>query len=157
MNPKQLQENLQSIRVGGGASSGAIVNETSGAHFAALEQRVSGLEGSLKDIAGQISGLSNKLDERGKTPWGIIITGAGVAFSVVVAIGGLAYAPIVTTQARLEFDMREHYRELRADINRVDKDTPSRLEYDRGRAVNDRTLERIERRIDRLEYGKGNT
>lgn len=133
------------------------MNETSGAHFAALEQRVSGLEGSLKDIAGQISGLANKLDERGKTPWPVIWSAIGVSFTMVVAIGGLAYAPIVATQARLEADMRGHYAELRGEVQRVDRDTPNRAEYERGRVVNDRNLERIERRIDRLEYGKGNT
>lgn len=130
-----------------------ISSNNTGAHLASLETRVSGLEDGVKSIVSNLQSLASEIRDRGRTPWNVIWAALGVSFAVIVAIGGLAYAPIIATQARMELDAREHYRELRADINRVDKDTPSRLEYDRGRIVNDRNLERLERRLDRLEYG----
>lgn len=129
-------------------------SNNTGAHLASLETRVSGLEDGVKNILSQIQSLAVEFRDRGKTPWNIIWSAVGVSFAVIVAIGGLAYAPIIATQARMEMDARAHYQELRNDIQRVDRDTPNRNEYERGRSTNDRNLERLEKRIDRLEYDR---
>ena len=55
----------------------------------ALEQRVYGLEQGVAGISSQIGALSSKLDERGRTQWGVLASIAGVVLTFVIALGGL--------------------------------------------------------------------
>lgn len=64
----------------------------------ALEQRVYGLEQGVAGISSQIGALSSKLDERGRTQWGVLASIAGVVLTFVIALGGLAYWPIQAQQ-----------------------------------------------------------
>lgn len=100
------------------------------AHYAALDQRVTGLEGAVKDIASGVRDLGTKLDNNSKTPWPTIISLAGVAVAILVAIGGLAYRPIDAAQSRLESELKivqlqivprgEHTEHWRRDEKDVD-------------------------------------
>lgn len=59
------------------------------AQYAALAQRVTGIEGQLAGISTQLGALSTNLNERSKTPWAIIFSGAGTSLVAVSLVGGL--------------------------------------------------------------------
>ncbi len=110
------------------------------AHYAALAQRVTGLEDGMKTIVSAVNGLADKLDRKGQTPWGTIASLAGVAVAILVAIGGLAYRPIDAAQARLD-----------AELKVVQLQIVPRGEHERNWRVADRDLAKVEKRLDVLE------
>lgn len=63
--------------------------------YGALEQRVYGLERGIGELSANvnafISNINQKLDERSKIPWAAF----ALAFSVITAIGAMAYWPIL--------------------------------------------------------------
>lgn len=75
--------------------------------FAGLQQRVTGLETAVQNVSNQITGLANNLNERGRTPWGLLITGGGLSVTILVVLGGLAYAPIRAGIDRADRDITE--------------------------------------------------
>ena len=110
------------------------------AHYAALAQRVTGLEDGMKSIVSAVNGLAEKLDRKGQTPWGTITSLAGVAVAILVAIGGLAYRPIDAAQARLD-----------AELKVLQFQIVPRGEHERNWRVADRDLAKVEKRLDVLE------
>lgn len=76
--------------------------------LATIAQRQTGLEGEFRNFANnvssQLSSLSTKLDERGRTPWATLISGFGVILAVVGALGTLALTPIIGEVGRLQRD-----------------------------------------------------
>ena len=70
-----------------------------------LTQRVDGLETGLlsfrTEVTATLKALSDKLDERSRTPWGHIWSAAGVLMTVLVALGGLAFYPVSQGQTAL--------------------------------------------------------
>jgi hypothetical protein len=74
--------------------------------FAGLQQRVSGIEQAVQGVAQQVSALATTLNDRSRTPWGILISGAGFMMGVVAVVGGLAYAPIREAIADTKADIR---------------------------------------------------
>lgn len=64
------------------------------ARFAALSQRVSGIETSVQNLSTQFSQFVAKLDDRQRTPWGLIVSISVALLAYVTTIGGLAYAPV---------------------------------------------------------------
>jgi small-conductance mechanosensitive channel len=85
------------------------------AKLAALEQRVYGLErgvqdlnqlftGRIGEVSAQLAGLSARLDDRSRTPWGTIVSAMGVVLAIVIAGGQLAKTPVVDAIFRLERD-----------------------------------------------------
>lgn len=113
-------------------------------HIAALEQRVTGLEVGVRDIATAVTNLSNKIDSTARPQWGVIWSALGVGVAILIAIGSLAYAPVGTSIT-----------EIKRDIDRQDDRFFTRAEAERGRNLNDRFFERIERRLEKLEDRKG--
>lgn len=116
------------------------------AKFAALEQRVYGLErgvqdlgtqfsGRISDVSSQIAGLSAKLDERSRTPWATIVSAMGVVLAVVVAGGQLAKMPIDDAITRLE-----------RDTAALDKDTVPLSTFTEFKSTyeNNRTINRLD-------------
>ncbi|HEY0292809.1 MAG TPA: hypothetical protein VGC51_10835 [Hansschlegelia sp.] len=92
-----------------------ITASSDDAKFAALEQRVYGLERGVTDLSAsmsvrfgdvttQIAGLGAKLDERSRTPWATIVSAMGVVLAIVIAGGQLAKLPIDQAVTRLERD-----------------------------------------------------
>ncbi len=73
--------------------------------FAGLSQRVTGIETAINQISAQISGLANSFNERSRTPWGVLFAGAGVMVTVLIAVGGLAYSPILSGLNRADADI----------------------------------------------------
>ena len=114
------------------------------AHLAAVEQRVTGLEIGVRDIASAVTNLSNKIDSTARPQWGVIWSALGVGVAILIAIGGLAYAPINSGLSKLDRDLDKH-----------EQIFYTRTEAERGRMLNDRNLERLERRIEKLEDRRG--
>ncbi|GLK56303.1 hypothetical protein JOD31_002339 [Methylopila capsulata] len=141
------------------------------ASFAALEQRVYGLErmvqdlnqlfsGRIGEVSAQLSGLGAKLDERSRTPWATIVSAMGVVLALAVAGGQLAKSPIDDALARLERDV------LRLDLAATPLSTFAEFKgayADDRRAARDdllsrreaegRAFDRLNDRLDRLERG----
>lgn len=62
----------------------------------------SNMNSGFQSINSNLAALSNELRATGKTPWPVIWSAIGVSFAIIVAIGGLAYAPISTGMGRVE-------------------------------------------------------
>jgi hypothetical protein len=82
------------------ANGNGFVNEE--ARFAALSQRVTGIESSVNNLSQQFASFVAKLDERGRTPWGLLVSVAVAILAYVTTIGGLAYAPVWSALSRQE-------------------------------------------------------
>lgn len=115
-------------------------NPTEAAHYAALEQRVTGLESSIAKVGEAVTALGNKFDARSTTQWPVILTSVGVGVAILTAIGGLAYRPI---------DMAVS--DAKAEFSRLRETVVPRAELDRNWHIQDRELSDIAKRIDRLE------
>lgn len=59
------------------------------AQYAALQQRVSGIENSIVGISSEIRTLTNSINERSRTPWAIILSGASTSLGGIALVGGL--------------------------------------------------------------------
>lgn len=75
--------------------------------FAGLQQRVTGIEQAVQGVATQVANLAATFNDRSRTPWALLLTGAGVMISVLVVLGGLAYQPIAAGIARADRDITE--------------------------------------------------
>lgn len=74
-----------------------------------------------------VRGLSMQLQAQGKTQWPLIFSGLGVLFTVIMAIGGLAYLPVQQGQSAntaaiadlaAQIVPREEYEARRASADR---------------------------------------
>lgn len=74
--------------------------------FAGLQQRVAGIESAVQNVSSQVSALAATFNDRSRTPWGILITGASFMMAVILAVGGLAYAPIREAITDAKADVR---------------------------------------------------
>jgi hypothetical protein len=59
------------------------------AQYAALAQRVTGIEGTLTSISTQLGALATAVSERSQTPWSIIFSGAATSLVAISLVGGL--------------------------------------------------------------------
>lgn len=82
----------------------------------ALEERVYGIERSLVGIGTRLDTLSTQLAERSRPQWGILISLASLVVVVMVTLGGIAYAPILSGMSRQEADYKERITENKAEI-----------------------------------------
>lgn len=62
----------------------------------------SNMNSGFQSINANLATLSNELRAGGKTQWPVIWSAIGVSFAIIVAIGGLAYAPVTSGMARVE-------------------------------------------------------
>jgi len=68
-----------------------MANGTPDAQFAALSQRVTGLDAAVESIRKDIHALVSKFDERSRMPWGTLLAAATLFWMVItsfVTIGG---------------------------------------------------------------------
>ena len=88
------------------------------ARYAALDERVTNLRTSFVNLEGEmrsgfaglnshLASLSNELRSSQKTPWPVIWGAAGVAFSVLMGIGGALFLPVLTSIAEIKADMKD--------------------------------------------------
>lgn len=162
-------------------------------------QRITNLETGFADfrrdvntqfhsVNSSMSGLSSKLDERfnnlvaslserGRTPWGVIISAGLFFLAVISAVGGLAYWPILSASSKLEagqvsivermVTQKElEWRTARASEDRqraemtfrnIDNAMVPRAELDRVFQGYDQRLSDQQRQIDETKAIIGNT
>jgi hypothetical protein len=114
--------------------------ETNAAQFAKLESRVDAIETGLHGLTKQISGLADKIDQRGQTPWSLIISALALCFTAWGAFGWLIYAPVVKDQTRIE-----------ADIKALETQIVPRAEHMERWRQQERAGDDMRKRLDRLE------
>lgn len=75
-------------------------------HNAAMDQRLTNLEGNFKALADnitvQFTALNAKMDERGRPQWQLLVGIGSLMLGLTAAIGTLAYQPIKSDLTRLE-------------------------------------------------------
>ena len=88
------------------------------ARYAALDERVTNLRTSFVHLESEmrsgfaglnshLTSLSNELRSSEKTPWPVIWAAAGVAFSVLMGIGGALYLPVLGNLSEIKADMKD--------------------------------------------------
>lgn len=134
----------------------------SASHWAALEQRVTGLERGVQDILGTLRGLSGQLIAGQKPQWGVIWSALGVMCTGLTLIGGLAYMPVIQNIARLDIAHEKTVDKITAAIERLDDRIRSgderiraelvpRTEHQRIWDQTVRNFERLDNRISTIE------
>lgn len=123
------------------------------AHVAGIEARVTGLEGGLKNVLDAVNSLATKVDSRSATPWGVIASFGILGVAVLGGFGKLAYDPIKDTQVRQEILLEKVSERREAGDKDLRAMIVPRSEHELFWKGYDRSLERIVKRLDRLEYG----
>lgn len=75
------------------------------AKLAGFEERLTGVEKSVDEVARAIGTLSTEIRQSQKTQWPVIWQAMTVAISVLGLIGAMAYWPVRVEQARLQLEM----------------------------------------------------
>ena len=135
----------------------------------------SNMNTGFQNIQAGLASLTNELRGSTKTQWPVIWSAIGVCFVVITAIGGLAYAPISSSMARLdasldslsekivtrqEMDWRtDRGKEDRARADQAVVDlrtsTVSRNEWMERNHARDQELLEVNRRVDELRQEVG--
>lgn len=95
------------------AGHNRLMSDEASINIGALQQRVNGLDAGQQQLTNGLTvltsrvetlfaGLSAKIEERGRPQYGLMVTAGGFALAVIIAIGGLAYAPIRQNQGDLK-------------------------------------------------------
>ena len=130
--------------------------------LSALEARVEGIVGTLDKVVSAVSGLGEKLDKKGQTPWAVIWSALSVMLAFIVAIGGLAYWPIKDGQADIKASLLlmqeradKRFETIGANlVTRAEHEMHWRLQerlYDFQRDRIGRIEGRLDKRLERLE------
>lgn len=94
--------------------------------FSALRQQVLGLEDDYRELKSVVVGLdrkmetglaaiNTKLDDKNKTPWGVIFSGMAFILAFCMAIGTLAYMPIKSDTDTLKADAIRRHDQVRLE------------------------------------------
>ena len=123
-----------------------------------LEVRVGGIEDGIKHIV-------NKLDQKDRTPWGMLIGAAGFMVTIIGSIGGLAFSPLSSgisdvKAAIVKFEVKTESYMKREDIEaqiagvRTSFDDRFKVSAERRNDLqvrSDDRMARIERDVDALQ------
>lgn len=82
----------------------------------ALEERVFGIERTLTGIGVQLDALRTQLAERSRPQYGLLISLGSLIVVIMVTLGGIAYAPIISGMYRQEVDYKERIIENKHEI-----------------------------------------
>lgn len=95
----------------------------------ALEERVYGIERTLTAIGVRLDALGTQLAERNRPQYGLMISLGSLIVVVMVALGGIAYAPIISGMYRQEIDYKERIGENKREIKELQASIVSRGEH----------------------------
>lgn len=99
-----------------------------------LETKIEkGISDLAREVRASISALSNQFAERQRTPWGVLISGAGFLVAVLGIYGSQALAPI------------------QADVKHVKETMVPRAEVEFRSLVQRERFERVERSIEQIQ------
>ena len=119
--------------------------------YAGLEQKVYGLDQSILGIKSAVDSLAAKFEERSRTPWGVLASIAGVSLTLIMAVGALAYAPILSNVQRIEVAVDRNHAQVLAAIVKQDEQKVDRDQYlsdqARGREYRDDVKKQLEKMV----------
>lgn len=131
----------------------------------------SNMNSGFQSVNANLTSLSNELRASDKTPWPVIWSAIGVSFAIIVAIGGLAYAPVTSGIGRVESSIASlaertvtrqemDWRQARSQEDRLRTDTNvadlrlhqvPRAELDRVFEAYDEQLREKQRQLDEIK------
>ena len=91
---------------------------------------INAIKATVSQLASTVNTLAETINERGRAPWGVILTGIGVSVTIIIAVGGLAYWPVISGQQKAEVRIEQ----LQARVDTVAGGYVSRAENDRLRS-----------------------
>lgn len=115
------------------------------------ETRLDGFGQTLNSVVAGLNALGEKLDKRGQTPWAVIWSAAGVAMTVMVAVGGLAYWPIKDGQADLKGSVLLLQERSDKRLESLATTQVSRAEHEVHWRMQEREVDAVRARIGRVE------
>jgi hypothetical protein len=121
------------------------------ARLSALETRVESIAGSLTEVVSAVRGLGDKLDLRGRTPWGVIWSALATIAGVITMIGGLAYYPLKDGQADLKGALLLIQDKADKRIEQLTANQVTRAEHEVHWRAQDRDYDFMRDRIGRVE------
>ena len=124
---------------------------TSDSRLSALETRVEGVVGTLQSVASAVTGLSDKLDRRGQTPWGVIWSAVGVGMAVLTAVGSLAFWPVTTGMSDFKAALVNVQERTDKRIEALASNQVTRAEHEVHWRSQDRDYDFMRDRIGRVE------
>lgn len=113
-----------------------------------LDNRIAALDdkfdkvmtGFAEEFRAAITSLSSQFNERQKTPWGVLLSGASVVLAICITIGSLGLSPIQTRMSKLEEDL----------IPRKEVEFRDRVLFDRLNELNTMVKEQSKQERDRV-------
>lgn len=138
-------------------------HHTTRAEVATLGTRVGQLEKGMNTIGEKLDGLMNLFSSRGQTNWQHIISAGSLLTAVLGLVGTVVYLPIKDSQIRAEVSILALSAKTEATFEKV----ISRMELRDERIMSqivprqehelfwknyDRTIERVVKRLDRIEF-----
>lgn len=108
--------------------------------YARLDQRVTGLETAVNGIAENIKGLGDKLDNRSRPQWIVILSSLGLVVTILGLVLAGWKAPLDSTIQRQEYDLRQ-----------LQQSGVPRVELEGKWSALQREADETKRRLDRLE------
>lgn len=141
-------------------------HHTTRAEVATLGNRVGHLEKGMSDIAGKLDSLVGLISTRGQTNWQHILSAGSLLTAVLGLVGTVVYMPIKDSQVRAElsiialgtktesaFDKLLGRMETRDE--RISGQIVPRQEHELFWKNYERTMERVVKRLDRIEFKGG--
>lgn len=127
------------------ANGSGVGVRTDNEKFAALDERVTNLRSSFQALEHSTTAGFGRLDAKlgemsiafqqgQQTPWSTIWTAVGVAFSILIGVGYLAYTPVQVNQTRLEASLTKLSEVVGAAIKEGPDTYIPRREADQARA-----------------------
>lgn len=138
---------------------------TTRVEVANLGTRVGALEQGMNSIGTKLDGLVNLMSSRGQTNWSHILGAGSLLTAILGLVGAVVYQPIQSGQTRNElailglasktegtFDKMMSRMETREE--RIVSQMVPRQEHELFWKNYERTLDRVVKRLDRIEYSK---
>lgn len=106
------------------------------------------MSGFASEFRNSISSISSQFSANQKTPWGVLMSGGSLLLTVVIVVGGLAFAPLRGEINTLEAELVPR-REVESRIGA----TNARILVleETLRRDKDREIERLQRQVDQLK------
>lgn len=129
-----------------------MTNPTFAAEVAALNERVTNIEGGLRSVADAVTALGAKLDTRSQTNWQPIWSALAVMTAILGLAGAVVYAPIKESQYRTERDLIILDQRIRDGDSALKADIVPRRELEALWKENEKALDRMYSRLERIEH-----
>lgn len=131
-------------------------------HPQVLGQRVLALESGVQQISVKLDNLAGMFSSRGQTNWNHIMSAGSLLTAVLGLVGAVVYLPIKDNQIRAEVSIRTLSNKTEATFDKLLERTEARALQIQTQLVPraeqemfwrnyERTLDRVNRRIDKID------